>query len=376
MSSNLYPEVRDLSTLTGVYKTDQLFPVGVEGQMAAAGTTAVVAKPETVTTAEEAIDLFGAGSSLTNLVSFLLARGLPSVRAVASKASAPLLADRQTAWAALSEDPNVRIRLTDSAVQADLVGLARSCEQAELIQNKQFCFGALASPNVKATLTTAAAAIASKRAVLMGPGIYDGDGVLRSGSYAAAMAAVEVARNPDIADSLNLAPIGSTTGIELEAATGLPLFRLRVNGGNPINDHADMLEDGVSTFMVGPDGRAAFSHLRLTYITDDTFDALMTLLIKDQVFVGIRDMLLAGKYHRKPNNASTRGLAKVETDNWLKAHNDWVEPIELPSGEDGYGVTVTPSDDLKAFSVAYFGNVVRGTNVINVNGTLTIPVGQ
>lgn len=373
--TSLYPEVRDLSTLTGVFKTDSLLPVGVEGEMAATGTTATLGTPETITTAEEAIAAFGVASPLTLLVSFLLARGLPSVRAVASDDAAPNLAARQAAWATLAEDPTIRIRLTDSAVQADLVALADSCEQAELIQNKQFMFGALASPNVKATLTTAAAAIASKRGILMGPGVYDSDGVLRSGAYAAAMAAVEVARNPDIVDSLNLAPLGATTGIEKDA-TGLPIFRLRVNGGSPVNDHADLLDDGVSTFIQGVDGRAAFSHLRMTYTTDDTYDALMTLLIKDETFLGIRDMLLAGKYHRRPNNESTRNLAAAETDNWLKAHNDWVEPVELSNGDVGYGVTVTPSVDLKSFTVAYFGNVVRGTNVINVNGTLTIPVGQ
>lgn len=373
--TDLFPEVRDRSTLTGVFRADQLLPIGVEGQMAATGTTATLGLPVTVTTAEQAATLFGV-SSLTTLIQFILARGAPSVRAVASDDAPPLLATRQAAWKPLEEDPSIRIRLTDSDVQADLVALADSCEWAEGIQHKQFMFGALATPTVKANLITAADAIASKRGVLIGPGVYDGDGVLRGGALAAAMAAVEVSRNPDIADSLNLAPISATSGIELETATGLPLFRLRANAGVPANDHAELLAEGVSTFMLGPDGRAAFSHLRLTYTVDDTFDSLMTLLIKDEVFLGIKAKLLAGKYHRRPNNESNRNLAATEVDNWLKAHSDWVEPVELPNGDNGYGVTVEPAVDLKSFTVSYFGNVVRGTNVINVNGTLTIPVGQ
>ena len=368
-----YPEVRDRSTLTGVFNQPAFLPIGVEGQMAATGTTATAGLPVRVKDANTAQTLFGT-SPLTNLVNFILGRGISEVVAVASKNAAPLLADRQAAWAALEDDPTIRVRLTDSNVQADLVALADSCEQAEGIQNKQFMVGGMAAATTKANLITAAGAIASKRGLLVGPGVYDLDGTLQSGPFGAAYAACEIAKNPDIADSMNKMSIPATAGVEKEAATGLPLFRLRSNAGTPLNDLADLLDGGVSPFEQAPDGRAAFTHLRMTYTTDDTYDSLMTLLIKDGVFLGIRDMLVRSNFLRSGNTEDNRSRAAALVNDWLKSHDNWVEPIELPDGTVGYGVTVVPSSDETEFTVSYFGEVVRGTVAINVNGTLTIPV--
>lgn len=370
--ANDFPQVVDTSTLTGVFNSTQLFPIGVEGQSAGDG-NAVVGLPKTISSAEDAATAFGATSPLTLLIQFILGRGIPSVKAVSSKTSAPMLADRQSAWAALEDDDVVRIRLTDSPVQATLVALADSCEHAELTQRKQFCFGALPANTSKSAMITAAGAIASKRAVFHGPAVFDLNGNLLGGQYAAAYGACEVAKNLDISDSLNLTPIPATAGIELDAATGLPLFRLRTNGGTPIDDFEDLLTAGVSPFMSGPDGQAAFTHIRTTYTTDDSYDALMTLLIKDGVFLGIKAMLLAEGFLRLGNTASNRALAAKKVDAYLGANADIVTPVLLANGTVGYGVTVVASDDLKSFTVSYFGEVVRGTNVINVNGTLTIP---
>lgn len=370
--ANDYPQIVDQSTLTGVFQADQFLGIGIEGEMD--GGTATIGLPELVRSAEEADTLFGAGSSLANLVKFLLGRGLNEVWAVASAdGTAPLLADRQAAWAPLEENPDVRIRLTDSSTQADLVALADSCENAETIQHKQFCIVAIAS-GVKATVLAAAAAVASKRAVVVAPGFTDLDGVTQSGATVAALVAGEIAKNPDIGDSLNNVSIGATTGIEIDATTGLPLYRLRANGGVPINDFQDLLTGGVSPLQLGRDGLAAFTHLRTSFTTDDTFDALMTLLITDQVFIDIRDLLLSQSFLREGNTATNRSLAAKVVDRYLAAHADLVEPVQLPDGTVGYGVSATPSSDLKSFTIAYHGQVVRGTNVININGTLTIPV--
>lgn len=369
--SDTFPQVRDQSTLTGVFQTALYLPIGVEGEMSETG-EATVSKPETISTAEEATTAFGTGSSLAALCALILSRGIPSVRAVGSELSHELTA-RQAAWEALEDDPTIRIRLTDGVLQAELAALADSCEYAEQIENKQFMVGGLAAPTTKSALSTAADAIASKRGVLVGPGIYDLDGNLKSGADAAAIAACEIAKNPDIVDSLNLFEIPATAGIELEATTGLPLFRLHANAGSPIDDFQDLLDDGVSPFMTAPSGLAAFTHLRTTWTTDDTFDALMTLLIKDGVFIGIREMLLANNYHRRGNTLSNRSQAGAQVESYLKAHSNWVEPVQLPDGRVGYGVTVTASTDLKSFTVSYHGQVVRGTNVIDINGTLTIP---
>lgn len=370
--ADLFPQVVDRSTLTGIFQAPLYLPIGVEGEMDVSG-DATVGVPETITTAEDAATAFGTSSSLTALCTLLLARGVPSLKAVGSELSHEL-SMRQAAWAALEDDPSIRIRLTDANDQATLAALADSCENAEAIQNKQFCFTALASPTTKSALSTAASAISSKRAVLVGPGIYDLDGNLRSGGDAAAIAAAVVAANPDIADSLNLYEIPATTGVETDSTTGLPLLRLRANGGSPINDFEDLEDDGVSPFMLAPSGLAAFTHLRTTWTTDDTFDSLMTLLIKDTVFLGVRDTLLGANFLRVGNTEDNRSRAAALVDAYLKSKATWVEPIQLADGTIGYGVNVTPSTDLKKFTVAYHGQVVRGTNVIDVNGTLTIAV--
>lgn len=369
-----YPQIVDLSTLTGVFQAGQFMAIGVEGEKDAEG-TATVALPELVRNAEEANTLFGAGSPLALLVKFILARGISYVWAVCSaSAIPPTLVERQTAWVALEENEDIRIRLTDSTTQADLVALAESCEWAEGIQHKQFCFVALGGASVKAVALAAATAISSKRAVLMSPHVYDNEGVLLDGAFDAALAACEVAKNPDIVDSLNGAVVPATSGIEVQASTGLPIYRLRAGAGTPVNDHQDLLDGGVSTYQQDRSGQAALTHLRMAYTTDDTFDALTTLLIKDEVFLGLRTMLKDQKFLRMPNNANNRSLAAKLVDQWLKAHSDWVEPVGLPDGTDGYGVSVVEAEDHKSFTVAYQGQVVRGTNVININGTLTIPV--
>jgi hypothetical protein len=367
-----YPQVVDKSTLTGVFQADQFLGIGVEGA-AVAGATATIAVPYVVTSGDQANTLFGATSPLAKLCNLILGRGIGYVTAVASVLTGtPTLVQRQTAWTPLEENDTIRIRLTDSMVQADLVGLARSCEWAEGIQRKQFCCVGLASPSTKATAITAAGAILSKRAVLWSPCVYDTNGVLMTGSSTAALAASVIAQNPDIADSLNNAGINATAGIEKDAAT-MPLYRLHAGAGTPVNDFQDLLTVGISPLKQDGSGLAAFTHIRTTWTTDTTFDALTTLLIKDEVFIQLRNALVAAGLLRMPNTLSSRAFAAKIVDSWLKAHSDWVAPVALPNGETGYGVTTVPSVDLKSFTVNYKGQVVRGTNVININGTLTIP---
>jgi hypothetical protein len=272
----------------------------------------------------------------------------------------------------LEENVDVRIRLTDSETQADLVALADSCEWAEGIQNKQFAFGGLATPTGLSSLTTAAAAIASKRFVLVGPGYYDGDGVLRSGKYAAARVACEVARNPDITDDLDTLALAATTGIERDATSLMPIFRLKAGAGTPTNDFATLLAGGVSPLRQGRGGQAEIAHLRTTFTADTTFDALMTLQIRDGVFLGLRAMLEAQKFLRRGNTASNRALAARLVSSWLTAHDDWLEPKTLPNGEVGYGVTVTASTDQRKMIVDYQGQIVRNNQTIDLRGTFTI----
>src|SRR3954451_10188810 len=112
----MFPEVRDVSSLTGVLNLDQFMVIGIEGQKDTVG-TAVVGTSYLITDGPTADTLFGPVSSLGKLVKFVLAQGINYVYAVASASNVtPTLVQRQAAWAPLEENVDVRIRLTDSMV--------------------------------------------------------------------------------------------------------------------------------------------------------------------------------------------------------------------------------------------------------------------
>lgn len=372
-SLQLFPEVIDGSTLGARAAGVIALPIGIEGQGDVAG-TGNVAQVYTIARGADADTYFGPASSLTAIVRWLLDRGAGPVYAVASaKGSAPTLVQRQTAWQALEANRNVRIRLTDSVTQTDLVALATSCDNANLLNNKQFAIVGMASGTAKAALITAATALASKRLTLVAPGVYDSGGVLKSGAYLAAAIAAMVAQNADISDDLDTATIPTLTGMEKDG-TGNDLFREIVVSGVLQNDFEDLLQGGVSPVMPGLDGGIAISHLRMTYKTDSTFDALMTRIIMDQLFVLVRDYALRFLTLRKQNTQARRDQLASGIDALLRSLSDWVTPVVQGDGSSTYGVTVTPSSNQRQMILSYQGSIVRGTQTLLVSPSLTIPV--
>jgi hypothetical protein len=376
-STQLFPEVIDASTLGAKFASPLYLPIGVEGWIdAATGGDAVVGQIYTITTPAEAEARFGTGTlKLPTLVKFLLGRGVAPIYATASKRSVtvPSLAERQAAWQNLESDSRVRIRMTDSETQADLVALADSAEYAELINNKQFAIMGMISATSKTSLITAAGAIGSKRGVLVGPGVYDNAGVLISGLYAAAAVAAEVAKNPDPSDDLDTLTLPNLTGIEKDAQ-GMPIFRRKVVAGVAANDFEDLLQGGVSPLMTGRNGGVDISHLRTTWVTDGTFDSLMTRIIADQVFVDVRNYLYSQNFLRSPNTPTTRERIRSGVDALLLDRREWISPKVQPDGKQGYNVQVTSSADERQVTVAYEGKVVRGISTIQVAASLEISV--
>lgn len=375
-STQLFPAIVDATTI-GQRLTQSIYlPIGIEGQADASG-DATVGTLYAISRTDEATTKFGSAtvSALTKLITAILNRGAGPVVAVASaKASAPTLVQRQAAWQSIESDPTVRLRLSDSVLQADLVALADSAENAELINNKQIALMGLASATAKAALISAATAIASKRGVLVGPGIYDENGTLQSGAFAAACVAAEVAKNPDPTNDLDLWVLPRVTGIERNA-TGLPLFSERVVSGAAVNDFEDLLVGGVSPLMPSfTPGGVQTSHLRTTYTTDATMDSLMTRIIVDQVFLDVKAYLLNGGFLRLPNNEQTRNRIKSGVEALLIARAGWIRPVTQGDGSTGYNVSVTSSNDGRQVTVGYEGIVIRGIQTIQVAGNLTITV--
>lgn len=376
--SQLFPEVIDASTLQPKLASNIYLPPAVEGMEGTAG-TGVVGTIYTINRVDEASGLFDPTSSLYQIVKALLDRGAGPVKAIPSaKTTTPTLVQRQAAWEKLESDETVRLRFTDSEVQADLAALAVSVKNASLINNKQVAIVGMPAATSKAALITAATAIATdtvgaKRTVLVGPAIYDASGTLRGGSYTAAAVGAEVAKNADPSNDLDLWRVQLASAIELDAS-GIPVFRRRVAAGVAVNDFEDLLQGGVSPLMPARGGGGIVTtHLRTVFTTDTTFDALMTRIIIDQVFIDVRDWILSSNILRLGNTDATRLRVKSGVESVLNERNSWITPVTQADGSLGYNVSVVPSPDMKSITVGYEGTVVRGIQTVKIAPTLTIP---
>lgn len=380
MSSQLFPEVIDASVLVPRRSAGVFLPIAIEGQ-AAGGGTAVEGTVYSISREDESVQLFGSTSTLHKLVAAILQAGAGPLAAVTSKkGSAPLLADRSAAWEKLESDETIRLRLTDSTTQADLVGLAGSVKNANLLQNKQTAVFGLPTGTNKANVITALGAIQgagveeAQRSILMCPGVFDSAGVLQHGSYTAAKTASEMAKNGDPANDLDNWPVPFLTAIEKDA-NGLPWFRRKVVTGSVVNEYEDVLQAGGSPLMPSYDGVGVMiSHLRMAYIVDGKFDSWMTRIIVDQIFIDVRNYIRNSGFLRQGNTADTRARIASGVEAVLHERRAWILPVPQSNGTQGYNVTVTSSTDQRQITIGYEGNVVRGTSTFKIAPQLVIAV--
>jgi hypothetical protein len=373
-STQLFPQIIDASTLGAKLTSPIFLPIGIEGA-ADPASPAIVNKIYTISTPNDANTTFGSTSRLAQLIKFMLTRGAAPIYGIASaKTDPPSLAERKAAWDELSSDSRIRIRLTGSLLQSDFAALATNLTEADAIYNKQFAIVGMATGTTKSALIAAATALNSKKLVLVGPAVYDetSPAVLRDGGFLAAAIAARLAQNGDPTNDLDREEMPLLTGIE-KTATGFPLFRVKTVGGVATNDFEDVLQGGGSPVMEDANG-VSITHLRTTYITDGTFDALMTRIIVDQVFIDVRDYLLNSNFLQSPNSAEVRGRIKSGVEALLLERRSWINMKEQNDGSLGYNVQVTSSPDNRQVTVAYEGTVVRGISTIQVAATLDIPV--
>jgi hypothetical protein len=377
----LYPEVIDASQIIPKPSADIFLPIAIEGLADTAG-SATAGVVYQITREDQSVAAFGAQSTLHRLVKAVLDRGAGPVIAIASAKgeTPPTLANRQTAWEKLESDEYVRIRLTDSVAQADHAALAVSCKNADLVYNKQFCIVGMPTGTAKSALIAASDAIgadvaAAKRAVLVAPGLYDETGTLQSGSFAAAVLAAEISKNPDPANDLDLWPLQRVTAIE-KAADGMPVFRRKVTAGVATNEFEELLQEGVSPLQPsrGIVQGVQTTHLRTVFKTDTTFDNLATRIIIDQVFLDVKEYIYSGGFFREPNTQLTRGRIQSGVEALLNERSAWVAPITQPDGTPGYNVTCSSSADQRQVIISYEGVVVRGINTVRVSAQLFIPI--
>jgi hypothetical protein len=204
--------------------------------------------------------------------------------------------------------------------------------------------------------------------------VYDLNGDLQNGSYAAAIVAAFIAANSDLSNDLDLSELPLLTGIEKDTS-GNPLFRNKVSGGVKVNEFETALQGGVSPLSPGLlPGTAAITHLRTTFTATGAYDALSTRLIVDQLFVDVRDYVKQSGFLRRANTEANRNALAAAVTALLEERASWLAPVTLSNGTVGYGVTVISSADNRQLTVSYQGKVVRGIQTIMVAPVLTIPV--
>lgn len=379
MSDQLFPDVIDGSTLGALFSESLFMPIAVEGEMGSSG-AATVKQLQTIQRPSDSQTAFGAGSSLDNIVQFLLGRGISPVYAIASsKATPPTILQREAAWAVLEPLQNIRLRLTDDVTLATLAALGTSCQNADLLNNKQVAFGGLATGLTKSTYISACETLNNNRFVLVCPGVFDNNGNLLTGAYAAAAAAADVALNSDISDDLNLDVLQNLSGIETDANLQ-PLFLERVISGVVVNDFEDILQAGGSPLMTDRSGLGVrITHLRMTWTgatpeSDYSYDSLMTRLIVDQIFLDVRSYCYDNNFLDKGNTQVVRDALSAGITALLLARNNWIQPVTQSDGTLGYNVSVTSSNDQRSVIISYNGVVVRGIATILVDANLSIPV--
>lgn len=377
----LDPRVLDASTIIPRATAAIYLQPSVEGLAETAGSVNINV-PVVVNRLDEANVAFGPNSTLTAMIKVLLDRGAGPIIGIASAKGTvtPTLAERQGAWEKLESDENVRIRLTDSEIQADLSALAVSCANADTLYNKQIAFVGLPSGTTKDNLIAGASSIAAgtlsaaSRTCLVAPGVYDDAGVLQGGSFAAAAVAAEVAKNSDPGNDLDLWDIPLLTAIEKDG-TGLPVFRRKVVSGSPVDDYEDLLQGGVSPLQPSRvAGGVATTHLRTVYITNTAWDAIYTRIIVDQIFIDVKNYIYDGGFFRQGNTDATRSRIRSGVEAVLIERQTWIGPVAQPDGTMGYNVTVTASPDFRQVIIGYEGIVVRGISTVKVAGHLSITV--
>jgi hypothetical protein len=110
---------------------------------------------------------------------------------------------------------------------------------------------------------------------------------------------------------------------------------------------------------------------------DTTFDSINTLLVKDQLFLDIRDIVLAQGVLRRPNIPFWQGLVASHVEDYLNGRSQgpdaWIS-AEAPAGRHGRvrRQRHAVSTDRKQMTIHYQAEIDRGTQKVDVNGVLTI----
>jgi len=263
--------------------------------------------PATITNYAQAVSLFGGeGAGLTELIRLALVGGAARVAAMPIVKSVVDVNDYKAAFDALNDMDDLTILVCDSTdltVQQALRDAVRDASEAR--RERVAVMGLDADePNL---LAFRAKALQSERVVLVGPRALNGDGAVLSGCYLAAAVAGVMARSNDPALPLGGAVLPGLGGLNVRYADN-DIDLLITNGVTPLEE----LAGEVSVL------RAVTTRTETGGAPDITWRELSTILIADNVIVGLRRALRA-RFARAKNTVQVRGAIRSQVIMELEA---------------------------------------------------------
>lgn len=309
--------------------------------------------PQTVTSYDKAVALFGAGGTegMAELIRLALKNGAGGVAAVP-------VADKtgyEAAFELLAGMEDIALVLCDSTDIAVQKKLRDSVAEASGLRRERLCVLAGEAEESVDDLIDRAKELNHERVVLVAPGVVDGSGEAASGLPLAAAAAGAIAGESDPA-----VPLG---GAELSGLTGLSarledkdVDRLILGGVTPVESLGGVISviRGVTTRTTT--GGAA----------DAAWRDLSAIRVVDDVIPGLRSALRA-KFRRSKNTAQNRGAIRSQVV--LELENKRAKEI-ITSYED-VAVTADPEDPTRCL-VGFSFAVAHGLNQIWLTAHITV----
>ncbi len=321
--------------------------------LVAVNTQATAGTPVTVTSVDQAVSAFGAGTgeSMTDLIRLALRNG-------AGKVVALPIADGegyQDAFEQMGALEDIQVMICDSTDQTVQQALRDAVVQASQTRMERIAVVAGTKNEASQDLIQRAKAINSERVVLVGPGGADGEGSAMSGLTVAAAVAGAIAAETDPALPLGGAVLAGLSGLE-QRYDDNTLDALIQGGVTPVERVGGQVSvvRGITT-RTTTEGEA-----------DRTWRELSTILIVDDVIPTIRSALKS-RFQRSKNTEQTRGSIRsqviLELENKISR--------EVITGYDNVTVTADSANPTVCL-VDFTFTVAHGLNQIWLSAHISI----
>ena len=321
--------------------------------LVAVNTVAQAGTAVTVTSAEQAVTVFGStgGEDMANLIRLALKNGAAKVVALPI-ADASGYADAFAQMGAMEEIQLMICGSTEQTVQQAMRDTIQEASQTRLERIGVVAGGAEESAE---NLVKRAAALNSERMVLVAPGGADASGAAMSGLTVAAAVAGAIAGSLDPAVPLGGAVLKGLAGLEKRYD----------------DNTLDLLIQGGVTAVESFNGQVSVVRGITTRTTtegaaDKTWRELTTILIVDDVIPSIR-AALKSKFQRSKNTEQTRGGIRSQVI--LELENKLAR--EIITGYENVKVTAD-SENPTVCLVDFSFTVAHGLNQIWVSAHITV----